>query len=130
VLIDTDVLIWYFRGNEDARKIINANIPFKISVINYIELIQGMRDKRELKILQKHLRKWPAEIIQVNENISTRAVYFMEDYYLSHSLEFADAMIAATAIENQEILLTANDKHYIFIPNIKIKRFNIRPYRT
>jgi len=126
VLIDTDVLIWYFRGNEDARKIIYANIPFKISVVSYVELIQGMRDKKELRMLQKQLKKWSTGIIQINESISTRAAFFVEDYYLSHSLEFADAIITATAIENQEVLLTANDKHYGFIPNIHINKFTVR----
>jgi len=123
LLIDTDVIIWYLRGNKNAQNAINANIPFKISVITYLELIQGMRDKRELRILQKHLREWATEIYQITENISTRAMFFVEDYYLSHSMEIADALIAATAIENQEDLLTANDKHYSYIPNIQIKKF-------
>ena len=126
MLIDTDVLIWYLRGNENAYKIINANIPFRISVVSYIELMQGVRDKKELRILQKQLKNWSTEVIQINDNISTRAMFFVEDYYLSNSLEFADAVIAATAIENHDILLTANDKHYGFIPNISINRFRIR----
>jgi hypothetical protein len=45
MLIDTGVLIWYLRGNENARNIIHDNIPFKISVINYLELIQGMKNQ-------------------------------------------------------------------------------------
>jgi predicted nucleic acid-binding protein len=53
MLIDSDVLIWYLRGNKNAQNIIGSNIPFKISVINYMELLQGMSDKRELKLLQK-----------------------------------------------------------------------------
>ena len=126
MLIDTDVLIWYLRGNENAGKIINANIPFNISVVSYMELIQGMRSKGELKVLQKQLKKWSTSIIQIDVNISTRAMFFVEDYCLSHSLELADAMIAATAIENHEILLTANDKHYGFIPNIRINKFRPR----
>jgi hypothetical protein len=123
VIIDTDVLIWFLRGNENAKKIIIANIPFKISVINYMELVQGMRNKQELSLLQKHLRKWSTEIIQINENISTRAMFFVEDYYLSHSMELGDAIIAATTLENHEVLLTANDKHYAYIPNIQLKKF-------
>ena len=123
MLIDTDVLIWYLRGNENAKNVINANIPFKVSVINYMELLQGMNDKRELMILQKYFRKWSVEIIQINENISTRAMFLVEDYYLSHSLELADAIIATTALENNEVLLTANDKHYRYIPNIQINKF-------
>ena len=123
MIIDTDVLIWYLRGNNNAKKIINESIPFKISMVSYAELIQGIRDKKELKILQKYLKNWSTEIIQVNENISTRAMFLVEDFYLSHSLEFADAVIAATVLEKQEILLTANYKHYSFIPNIQINRF-------
>jgi len=123
VIIDTDVLIWYLRGNEKAKKIININIPFRISVINYMELLQGMKDKNELHILQKYLKKWSTEIIQINENISSRAMFFVEDYYLSHSMELGDAIIAATALEYNEILLTTNDKHYGFIPNIQINKF-------
>ena len=123
MIIDTDVLIWYLRGNENAGKIINANIPFKISVINYLELMQGINNKRELKILQKYLREWSVEIIQINENISNRAMFFMEDYCLSHSMELGDAIIAATTLDNHEILLTANKKHYGFIPNIQINVF-------
>ena len=123
MLIDTDVLIWYLRGNEDARKVVSANIPFNISVVTYIELIQGIRNKTEQKVLQKNLKNWSTGIIHINENISTRGMFFMEDYFLSHSLEFADAMIAATAIESREVLLTANDKHYSFIPNIQISKF-------
>jgi predicted nucleic acid-binding protein len=123
VLVDTDVLIWYLRGNEKAAKIINAKTPFDISVITYMELLQGMRDKKELRTLQKFLKQWSVKIIQISENISTHAMFFVEDYYLSHSMELADAIIVATALEYHETLLTANDKHYSFIPNIQIDRF-------
>jgi len=123
VLIDTDVLIWYLRGNENARKIVNANIPFRISVVTYFELIQGMKNKEELKILQKFSKKWAIEIIQINENISSRAMFLVEDFCLSYSMEMGDALIAATTLEKQEMLLTANDKHYNFIPGIKIQKF-------
>ena len=123
MIVDTDVLIWYLRGNENAQKIIAANIPFRISVINYLELLQGMRDKRELQILQKHLTKWSTEIIQIDGSISSRAMFLMEDYCLSHSMELGDAIIAATVLESREILLTANDRHYGFIPNIQLHKF-------
>jgi predicted nucleic acid-binding protein len=123
MLIDSDVLIWYIKGNENAKNAISNNIPFKISVINYMEVIQGMRDKKELKSFQKYLKKWPVDIIQINENISTRAMFLVEDYYLSYSMELGDAIIASTALENQEIILTGNDKHYKFIPNIQVQKF-------
>jgi predicted nucleic acid-binding protein len=88
-----------------------------------MELIRGMKNKREFKLLQKTLIKWSVEIIQINNNISTRAMFLVEDYHLSHALELEDAIIAATTLENQEVLLTANEKHYKFIPNIQIIKF-------
>ena len=123
MIIDTDVLIWYLRGNISAKKALAANIPFKISVINYLELIQGMRDKNELKTLQKQLKKWSTNIIQINESISTYSMYLVENYYPSHSLETGDAIIAATALDNNETLLTANYKHYSYIPNLQVQNF-------
>ena len=123
MIIDTDVLIWYLRGNQKAQKTVIASIPFKISIVNYMELLQGMKDKRELRILQKCFKEWSTEIIQINENVSSRAMFFVEDYFLSHSMELGDAIIAATALEHHEILLTANEKHYAFIPNIQISKF-------
>ena len=123
MIIDTDVLIWYLRGNENAQKVISAGIPFKMSVISYMELLRGMKNKNELRVLLKYLKKWSTGIIQINENISSRAMFFMEDYCLSHSMELGDAVIAATALEYHEILLTANDRHYRFIPNIQITKF-------
>jgi predicted nucleic acid-binding protein len=123
LIIDTDVLIWYLRGNAKAQKVISANVPFKISVINYMELLQGLRDKKEYRALQKFIMNYSIEIIQINESISSRAMFYIEDYCLSHSMELGDAIIAATALENREILITSNEKHYGFIPNIQINRF-------
>ena len=123
MIIDTDVLIWYLRGNRNAQKAVNAYVPFKISVINYMELLRGLRDKNEYSILQKYLKSRQIEILQISESISSRAMFYVEDYCLSHSMELGDAIIAATALEYREVLLTANEKHYGFIPNIQISRF-------
>jgi predicted nucleic acid-binding protein len=124
LIIDTDVLIWELRGNKKAQDIIHASIPFNISVVTYIELIQGMRDKKELNSFIRQLGKWNVEIAQINKDISTRAMIYVEQYFLSNSMELADALIAATCVNNSEVLVTANEKHYKHIPNIQIKRFN------
>ncbi len=123
MIIDTDVIIWNLRGNLNAKKIINKNIPFSISVVTYMELVQGMRNKQELSIFIKQLTAWGVNIIQINDDISTRAMIYVEEYALSHSMELADSLIAATCVNNSEILLTANDKHYKYIPNIQIEKF-------
>jgi len=123
LIIDTDALIWYLKGNDAAKTIVDANIPFSVSSVTYMELIQGMRDKKEFQKFQKQFRKWKTQVIHIDQDISSRAVFYVQEYCLSHSMMLADALIAATVVQNSEILLTANDKHYRFIPNIEIKKF-------
>jgi len=124
LIIDTDVLIWYLRGNTKAKDVVEDNIPFSISVVTYMEIIQGMKNKEEFKIFQKQMLKWNTKIIQINQEISSRAMFYVQEYSLSHSMMLADALIAATVVQNSEILITANDKHYKFIPNIECKKFS------
>lgn len=123
MIIDTDVLIWELRGNAKAKEVIHQNIPFSISVVTYIELVQGMRNRQELNKFIKQITKWNTRIIQINNDISTRAMIFIEDFSLSHSMQLADALIAATCISSGEPLLTANEKHYKHIPNLQIIKF-------
>ena len=47
----------------------------------------------------------------------------MEEFGLSGSLSMADAMIAATAIEANQSLVTGNDKHYKLIKELELVRF-------
>ena len=123
MLIDTDVLIWYLRGNEKARKAVDSAEPFFISVITYMELVQGMKNKVELRIFRNALRNWNTKIVNINEEISSKAMFYVEQYFLSNSLEIADALIASTAVVNGFQLLTGNSEHYQVIKELSIKTF-------
>ena len=123
MIIDTDVLIWYMRGNERAYQLIEKLTEFNISVITYMELVQGMRNKNELNSLRKALHVWNTKILYLSEEISAKAMFLVEQHYLSHSLELADALIGSTAIHYGLPLVTANDKHYKIIKGLKIKKF-------
>jgi predicted nucleic acid-binding protein len=125
ILIDTDVLIWYLRGNQKAYDLINELSYFCISSITYMELIQGMRNKEELRTLQKVLNQWKVKTIYINEEISAKALFYMEEYFLSHSMQLADALIAATVTHNGMTLITANDKHYRVVKDIDIEVFRL-----
>jgi len=124
VLIDTDVLIWYMRGNRNAYKIVENPRSFSISVVTYIELIHGMRNKKELTSLRKALHGWNTKILYLSEEISAKAMFFVEQNFLSHSIHLADALIAATAITHGLPILTGNDKHYKFMGDVKINKFS------
>lgn len=123
VLVDTDVLVWYMRGNIKAKKVIDQLGAFYISSVNYMELLQGIRNREELRLLRYFLTRRGVEIIHISEEISQKALNCMEEYSLSHNLRMPDAMIAATAVIFGVTLLTANSKHYVPIKGIQIKRF-------
>lgn len=123
MIVDTDVLVWELSGNEKAKRLIHSLIPFHISVVTYVELIQGMRNKREQQLLSHQLARWNVRIIHIDQDISARAMIYVEEYALSHSMELADALIAASCISTSEELVTANEKHYRHIPNITLSTF-------
>ncbi len=58
MIVDTDVLIWDLRGNELA--------PFSISVVTSMEVLQGMRNKEELRAFLRRLTRWPTSSPGVN----------------------------------------------------------------
>ena len=123
MIIDTDVLIWYMKGNEKAYKAIENSGNFFISVVTYMELVQGMRNKNELNNLRVALHGWNTKILYISEEISIKAMFFVEQHYLGHSIQLADALIGATANSHGLPILTGNDKHYKITKDIQIKKF-------
>lgn len=123
MIIDTDVLIWYLKGNQNAFQIIEDLENFCISVVTYMELVQGMRNKKELATLRKAMHAWKTQMLYISEEISIKAMFYVEQYFLSHSVQLADALIAATAHVHAVPILTGNDKHYRALKGLEIKRF-------
>ena len=123
MVIDTDVLIWYMRGNKKAYQLIENSNNFFISVITYMELVQGLRNKKELTQLRKALHGWKTQILYVSEEVSAKAMFYVEQHFLSHSMQLADALIGATAIAYGLPILTGNDKHYKVMKDLQIKKF-------
>lgn len=123
MIFDTDVLIGIFRGNAKAARALDRADQRAVSVVTYMELLQGARDKREVKAIKSFLVDMGFSVLPLSENIGHRASIYMEEYNLSTSISMADALIAAAAIEANQQLLTANDKHYKAIKELDIKRF-------
>lgn len=123
MIIDTDVMIWFLRGNQRAVDFVVEAMPFSISVVTYMELVRGMRDKRELAKMKKAFVDMGIEILPLTERISLRASDYVETYSLSHSMDLADALIAATCVEENDTLVTANDKHYKVVKDLQMTVF-------
>jgi predicted nucleic acid-binding protein len=80
VIIDTDILIWYFRGNEAARRFL-TRVPFPeraVSVLTVMELIQGCRDQRETHDTTAFVSENLAAVLHPNEVISRLALRLLE----------------------------------------------------
>jgi predicted nucleic acid-binding protein len=123
MLFDTDVLIWALRGSGEAVKTIDATDERCVSVVSYMELLQGARDRREVKSIKSFLTDLAFEIAPLTENIGHRASIYMEEYGLKVSMGVADALLAATAVETRRTLCTANRKHYGPIGELDIRVF-------
>lgn len=124
MIFDTDVLIWYFRGNEAAKKVLHNSIDVSISAVTLMELIQGVRNKQELYLLNKFLLANKIRIHYINENINLHAIHLLENHSLADGIELADALIAATSIYHGEEIVTANMKHYRSLANLQVKKFS------
>ena len=49
MLFDTDVVIWVLRGNAKAARVIDAEPDRAMSIVTYMELVQGARSRQELR---------------------------------------------------------------------------------
>ena len=123
MIIDTDVLIWVLRGNPKAARVIDNTDGRAISVVTYMELVQGARDKREMIAIKSFLADLQFALLPLTENIGHRASIYMEEYGLSGAMTMADALIGATAVECHQQLLTGNVKHFKAIRELQIKAF-------
>ena len=123
MLFDTDVLIWFLRGSAKAAKAIDDADARAISVVSYLELLQGARDKAEVRTIKSFLAAMRFVMRPLTENIGHRASIYMEEYGLSISMSIADALIAATAVEANDAIMTGNDKHYKAVKELELVRF-------
>ena len=125
VLFDTDVLVWYFRGNDRASALLSQTPHHEraASALCLMELIQGCRDKKELKTLRTFFRENISDMLHPNDKISEKAIDLLEHHALSEGLRTVDALIAASALINDAPLVTANWKHFKGITGLTVERF-------
>ena len=123
MLFDTDVLIWVFRGNRSAAKALEKCDQRHLSVVTYMELLQGSRDRQEVRTIKGFLADFAFRMLPLTENIGHRAAIYMEEYGLKVAMCVADALVAATAVERQVTLYTGNRKHYSPISELDLRVF-------
>ena len=112
MIFDTDVMIWAFRGNRKALKAIDDADARAVSCVTYMELLQGVRNKDEMREMKKFLSRLVFVTLPITANVSNRAVAIMEETALKSDLGVCDALIFATACETGDTLLSGNKKHF------------------
>ena len=112
MIFDSDVMIWAFRGNPRALKAIDDADSRAISSVTYMELLQGVRNKAEMREMKRFFSKLSFSTLPITANISNRAVAIMEETALKSDLGVCDALIFATACETGETLLSGNRRHF------------------
>ena len=123
MIFDTDVLIWFFRGDRRAAELIESEPEREASIISLMELIQGARSRGEIRVIRRFFRETGVRLLPVNESISHAAASLMEEHAMSSGLQVADALIAATAREAGSALTTGNVPHFRVIPGLELKMF-------
>lgn len=113
VLLDTDVIIENFKGNETIllkiRDLKDEKVLFCISPVSIAEVYAGIRSKEE-EMVYEFFNSLSCP--QIDQTIAVKAGEYLRLYSKSHGLEIADAMIAAVSFHNKARLFTLNKRHY------------------
>jgi len=121
ILCDTNVLIEVYRKNANIISVVSDILrsdTIVISDVTRAEILVGARNKQEMQILENELER--LKCLPIQSEISTRSIQLLIKYYLSHGLDFHDALIASTAIHYNIKLFTLNVKDFLFINDIKL----------
>ena len=123
MIFDTDIFIWIQRGNEKAASLVEKTEGKCLSIQSYMELLQCARNKTQHKHVKDFISSYNFKVLPLTENIGHRALIYIEEYTLSSGLRSGDAIIAATAVENNMFLVSSNAKHFKSIKDLKFKIF-------
>ena len=123
LIFDTDIFIWIQRGHDRAARLVDREPERFLSVQTYLELLQCAENRRQQNDTRGFLRECGFQTLPLTENIGHRAAVYIETYALSHGLRAGDAIVAATAAENDLTLCTGNVKHFRRIEGLRVKAF-------
>lgn len=123
MIFDTDIFIWVQRGNEKAARLVEQQDERLLSVLTYMELLQCAGSREQLSYTKGFLGDFGFQVLPLTENIGHRAAVYIEEYSLAHGLRAGDAIVAATATENDLTLCTSNARHFRAIKDLRIKVF-------
>lgn len=94
-----------------------------LSIQTYMELLQCAKAKQQHEYTKNFISAYGFVMLPFTENIGHRAAIYIEEYTQSSGLRAGDAIVAATAVENNMTLVSSNAKHFRVIKDLKLKIF-------
>lgn len=128
-LIDTDILSYYFRGDQvvvkNFQKYLKNYETIEISVVTFYEIMSGLLAKNAFKQLAV-FEDFISEniIVPLTEKSSGISAEIYSSLKQSGKIiDDIDILIAGIAIENNLTLITNNTTHFSRIKGLKIKNW-------
>lgn len=128
-LIDTDILSYYFKGDDEVvksfEKYLNDYGVVEISTITYYEITGGLLARNALKQLAVFEDFISGNVVLpvTEKSAKISAQLYAELRLKGNSLDDIDLLIAGVAIENDMIVVTNNEKHFARIPGLRIENW-------
>jgi len=118
ILVDTDVLIDFLRGNDKAVAFIDeCSAQIILSSIVVAELYAGVKGADELSVLDNFVSLF--RVVPIDCEVARAGGLYKRDFGQSHGVGLADAILAATADKENAELKTLNVKHYPMMKGLK-----------
>lgn len=112
-LLDTTALIDFFRGNKHVialLEVLKEKAPLAACPITVAEVFSGAREK-ELPAIEQFLSS--LQFYPIDYEASRLAGRWRYTYARKGiTLSLTDSLIAAVAVRNNLVLVTANERHY------------------
>lgn len=117
-LVDTDILVDFFRGHSKAVAFVNAySARIILSSIVVAELYAGVKGDAEQAALDNFVSLF--RVVPVGTDIAKAGGLYRRDYGKSHGVGLADAILVASAEAENAELKTLNTKHYPMLKNLR-----------
>jgi toxin FitB len=118
-LLDTNILIYYWKGDIPKGELNRVEEILKnsfiISIITKIELLGWRKLTLEgYEIARDFLCR--AEILPVDDDLAE----FTIELKRNNNIKLADALIAATALSNELVLVTRNEDDFSILADLEI----------
>lgn len=121
VVVDTDIIIDFGMDRKDAIQTLGdleQKFVLSLSVITAMELYVGCCSKSDLEQVDKLISNF--KMLSLTEKVSAKAFEWMREFRSTYGVEINDMLIGATAQTSEMNFISKNQKHYRFLPDLKL----------